>query len=133
MNNLKYKGWFLRHLIASPIIWVMIIPLFLMDFLTEIYHRICFPLYGLRYVRRKEHIKIDRHKLKYLTPLQKIQCVYCGYANGVASYLVEILAKTEQYWCGIAHKKDKNFEPPKHHKDFAKYNDEKGFKKKYIK
>jgi hypothetical protein len=35
--------------------------------------------------------------------LEKFNCMYCGYANGVASYFREVAARTEQYWCPIKH------------------------------
>ncbi len=39
----------------------------------------------------------------------------------------KIAGETEEYWCGIQHKKDKDFISPKHHKDFLKYGDKKTF------
>ncbi len=48
-------------------------------------------------------MRIDRHKLAYLSPLQKLNCVYCGYANGVLGFAREVAARTEQYWCPIQH------------------------------
>lgn len=94
----------------------------------EIYHRICFPLCGIPYVKRKDYIKIiDRAKLKYLNWLQKIYCMYCGYGNGVVRYWAKITGETEKYWCGIQHKN-----PDEYQKDFAKYGDEEDFKKKYV-
>lgn len=119
----------LNNCIAMPFVYFQVIPLVILDVSTEIFHRICFPLYGLSLVDRKKYIKIDRQKLKYLTIRQKIGCVFCGYANGVLPYTAKIAAETENYWCGIQHKKDKNFKPPEHHKNFLKYNDEKAFKK----
>ncbi|MBU1032352.1 MAG: hypothetical protein ABII13_05045 [Patescibacteria group bacterium] len=84
-------------------------------------------------MKRSSFIKIDRHKLKYLNFFQKVYCVYCGYANGVLQYWVKIAGETERYWCGIQHESSKDFVPPEHHKNFAKYGDEEDFKKKYCK
>ncbi|MBI4117569.1 MAG: hypothetical protein HY453_00595 [Parcubacteria group bacterium] len=109
----------------------MLIPTLFLDICMEIYHRICFPLYGLPYVKRSNYILIDRHRLQYLTFLQKIGCAYCGYANGVYNYAVEIAARTEQYWCGIMHEKKKGFIPPKHHANFLPYGDREAFEKRY--
>ncbi len=121
----------IKRLITFPIIGSLIIPLIVTDIWIELYHRICFPLYGIPYVKRNNYIKIDRHKLKYLNLLQKFYCVYCGYANGFVNYLVKIGAETERYWCGIQHQQGGNFIPQPHQKDFAKYNDEKDFIRKY--
>ena len=115
-----------------PFIYMMIVPLIFLDFLIEIYHRVCFFLYGIDYIKRGDYIKFDRHKLSYLTFLQKIHCTYCSYANGLLRYSSEIAANTEKYWCGIKHKPTDDFVEPKHHKDFAKYDDKEEFEKKYV-
>ena len=131
MEHLKRRKPF-RHLISAPFIYAVFIPLVLLDIILEIYHRICFPLYELPYVKRKKYIKIiDRYKLRYLTCLQKINCMYCGYANGLLHYAAEIVVRSEKYWCGIAHQKTKGFVEPKHHKEFVKYGDEKEFRKRF--
>lgn len=131
ITNTKYKA--LRHFISIPFIYIVIVPTIFMDIFLELYHRICFPLYGIEYVKRRNYIKIDRHKLKFLNPVQKINCMYCGYVNGFMGYGTEIVARTEQYWCGIQHKKSKGFIAPKHHHEFIKYDDFSGFKDTYLK
>jgi len=111
----------------------MLIPIGLADFFLEIYHRICFPLYGIKYVNRKHYIRLDRHKLEYLSFFDKINCTYCAYANGLAAYMVAIGGKTEEYWCGIKHKPHKNYHEPEHHKNFAEYANKKDYENKYCK
>lgn len=64
---------------------------------------ICFPLYGIPRVRRRDHLVFDRAHLAYLNIIEKINCAYCSYANGLASYVKEIVGRTEQYWCPIKH------------------------------
>ena len=90
-------------LITAPIIYAMIIPTLLLDLFVEVYHNICFPIYGIKKVKRKEYIVIDRHKLSYLNIIEKVHCVYCGYFNGLIAYVGEIASRTEQYWCPIRH------------------------------
>jgi len=107
----------------------MIFPLIIFDFFIEIYHHISFPIYQIVKIKRKKYIKIDRHKLKYLTFWQKFFCIYCGYANGLIHYSSVIAAKTEEYWCGIQHDKSDGFVSRSHHKKFLKYGDEKSFNK----
>lgn len=63
--------------------------------------------------------------------MQKLNCIYCGYANGVLQYIVRIVAETEKYWCAIQHEPKEEFIAPEHHKDFIAYGDEKGYKDKY--
>jgi hypothetical protein len=80
---------FIRHTISIPFIYGMGIVLVIFDIGVEIYHRICFPLYGIPLVNRKEYIKIDRVKLGYLNLVQKFNCLYCGYANGLMAILLK--------------------------------------------
>ncbi len=131
MEKKRYKGRFFRHAISAPIIYFMIIPLVMFDLFLEIYHQICFRLYSLPIVRRRDYIRIDRHRLSYLNWFEKMNCAYCGYGNGLINYASVILANTESYWCGIKHDKYKGFHAPKHHKNFSEYGNAKDFKKKY--
>lgn len=39
----------------------------------------------------------------------------------------EIFARTEEYWCGIQHQDDPEFNAPEHHVDFLPYGDEEEF------
>lgn len=75
---------------------------------------------------------MDRSRLPYLSWLQKLYCMYCGYGNGVIRYWSQIAGRTEHYWCGIQHKKIVSFVEQEHQKDFSKYDDEEDFKKKYL-
>ncbi|MEA3344115.1 MAG: hypothetical protein U9Q16_00295 [Patescibacteria group bacterium] len=133
MLYLKQSYRFIRHILIFPIISISIIPLIILDISIEIYHRISFPLYEIPFVKRRNYIRIDRHKLKYLNVAQKFYCAYCGYANGVIQYWAKIAGETERYWCGIRHKENNNFVVPEHHKNFPKHGDENSFKKKYYK
>jgi len=115
--------------LSIPFIWLPLVAILIFDVFLEIYHRISFPLFGLPVVKRSKYIKIDRHKLKYLNFIQKVNCGYCGYVNGFINYASKIIGETEKYWCGIRHKPDENFEEPQHHKDFVlDYDNEKQFR-----
>jgi hypothetical protein len=116
-----------------PVIYSMIFPLVIFDFCLEIYHQICFRLYKIPIIKRSSYIRIDRHKLQYLTRWEKLNCAYCGYANGLMHYASVIAGETEKYWCGIKHQKDPNFIPPEHHKDFLEYGDEESYNKLNVK
>jgi len=128
MDYKKYPERFWQHLISTPFIYFMIVPLVILDICLEIHHQICFRLYKIPPIKRSRYIKIDRYRLKYLTWYEKINCTYCGYANGLAQYFTAIAAETEKYWCSIKHEKDPNFIPPEHHKDFLEYGDVKGYR-----
>lgn len=89
--------------LTAPVTYSLILPVALLDLCVTLYQAICFPIYGIARVHRRDHIAIDRHHLAYLNALQKLNCVYCGYANGVLSYAREIASRTEAYWCPIKH------------------------------
>ncbi|HCU69462.1 MAG TPA: hypothetical protein DGF30_09635 [Desulfomicrobium sp.] len=89
--------------LTIPIIWFALIPAMFLDVFVMLYQLICFPVYGIPMVRRSDYIVIDRHKLKYLNWVEKCNCMYCGYFNGLMGYLREIAGRTEQYWCPIRH------------------------------
>lgn len=94
-----------RALIAltAPLIYALIVPFALLDLFVTIYQAVCFPVYGIAKVRRRDYLVFDRRYLGYLNLLEKINCAYCSYANGVIAYVREIGARTEQYWCPIKH------------------------------
>ena len=45
----------------------------------------------------------DHHHLGYLNLIEKLNCTYCSYGNGLIAYAREITGRTEQYWCPIKH------------------------------
>jgi hypothetical protein len=120
----------IRQIIAIPFILGMIVPAIFLDICITIYHTVAFPLYGIPRVKRYEYIIFDRRFLDYLNIIQKVQCLYCSYVNGLFAYAVEIAARTERYWCPLkaAHK-------PKFshgwYKDFADYGNPEEWKEKY--
>ena len=125
---------FPKHLISTPFIWLPLVAFLFLDLLITIYQAVCFPLYGLKKVKRSKYILIrDRNKLAYLSPLEKMGCMYCGYANGLLLYAKEIGGLTEKYWCGIMHENKPGFQVQNDQikRDFAAFNDPKDFKKKY--
>jgi len=93
----------LASIITAPVIYVMIVPLVLIDLSFTSFQQICFRAYGVPRVRRRDYLVIDRHRLAYLNTIEKFNCGYCGYGNGVMAYAREIISRTEQYWCPIRH------------------------------
>ena len=69
---------------------------------------------------------IDRHHLAYLNGIEKLNCVFCGYANGVFAYLREIAGRTEQYWCPIRHARRVRA-PHAHYHEFVDFGDAAGY------
>ena len=89
--------------VTAPILYLGRVPLLLLDLFIFAYQGVCFPVYGIPKVRRSDYVVLDRGDLPYLNVLEKFNCLYCGYANGVAGYFREVAARTEQYWCPIKH------------------------------
>ncbi len=129
MDYKRYPNRSWRHFFSTPFIYFQIIPLIFIDFCVEIYHHICFPLYGLPLIKRNQYIRIDRHKLQYLSLFDKVNCAYCGYANGLVRYLTAIAAATEKYWCGIKHQSGGDFINQEHQKNFLDYGNEEQYQK----
>ena len=114
------------NILTAPIIYSMIVPIALLDASFSLYQLLCFPLYGILRVRRSVYIVIDRQHLAYLNGIEKLNCVYCGYANGVLAYVREIAGRTEQYWCPIRHAKPVRT-PHAHYLEFVEYGDAEGY------
>lgn len=92
-----------RSIVTAPVIYSMIVPFVLIDIWVSVYQTICFRAYGIPRVRRSDHIAFDRGHLAYLNWIEALNCAYCSYGNGVVSYVREVAARTEQYWCPIKH------------------------------
>ncbi len=90
-------------ILTAPVIYSVIVPLVLLDLFVTVYQLICFPVYGIPKVRRQDYFVFDRGYLAYLNFVEKLNCAYCSYGNGLAAYAREIFALTEQYWCPIKH------------------------------
>lgn len=93
----------LLNIITAPVIWSCLLPALFLDLFISLYQAICFPVYSIPKVKREDYIVIDRQYLGYLNLIEKINCCYCGYFNGLIAYVQEIAARTEQYWCPIKH------------------------------
>lgn len=89
--------------LTAPVIYALLFPILLLDLSITIYQHICFRAYGLPRVKRSNYFVYDRTHLAYLNLIEKINCAYCSYGNGVMAYGREVVARTEQYWCPIKH------------------------------
>lgn len=89
--------------LTAPFIYLVAVPLALLDLCISLYQAVCFPVYGIPKVRRRDYFVFDRALLAYLNAIEKFNCAYCSYANGLIAYSREIASRTEQYWCPIKH------------------------------
>ena len=93
---------FLSWLVA-PVIYSGFVPMLLLDAFLFVYQAVCFPVYHITRAKRSDYVVLDRGDLPYLNILEKFNCFYCGYANGLMGYAREIAARTEQFFCPIKH------------------------------
>ncbi|MBF0192674.1 MAG: hypothetical protein HQL99_16290 [Magnetococcales bacterium] len=125
----RSKKSYIAIILSAPFIYALILPLSMLDLFLFFYQLVCFPIYGLPKVRRTDHISIDRGALGYLNIIEKINCLYCGYAIGLLALSREIGSMTEQYWCPIKHARDIK-DPHEIYLDFAEFGDSEGYLKR---
>src|SRR5690348_5270466 len=68
-------------LLTAPIIYALIVPFMLLDIFVTLYQAVCFPVYGIAKVKRSDYLIYDRAQLGYLNLVEKLNCLYCSYAN----------------------------------------------------
>jgi hypothetical protein len=113
--------------LTAPVIYAMIVPIVLLDLSVMLYQAICFPVYGIPKVRRRDYLVFDRHHLAYLNALEKLNCAYCSYANNAIAFVREVSARTEIYWCPIKHAR-RVLGPHPHYQGFADFGDAEAFR-----
>ena len=109
-------------IVSAPVVYAVLVPLVLLDLFVVAYQFVCFPLYGMARVRRRDYLVFDRSHLAYLNVIEKANCAYCSYANGLASFVKEVVGRTEQYWCPIKHAR-RLLQAHPYYRDFADYGD----------
>jgi hypothetical protein len=109
----------LRNIVSAPFIYVMIVPFVMLDVFLFVYQSVCFPLYRIPKVKRSNYVVVDRHHLGYLNAIEKVNCMFCGYVDGLLSYTRQIVSRTEMYWCPIKHAR-KVLDP---HRRYARFTD----------
>jgi hypothetical protein len=120
----------IRWFLSAPFIYSMIIPIVIFHIFLEIYHQITFRLCHIPLVSYKDHFVFDRRHLDYLNVLEKFNCIYCGYYNGLIGYAREI-GGHKRYWCPIKHAR-RIFDEHSQYKDFYEYLDAEGCQKERI-
>lgn len=129
------KTWFpinFKYLFSMPFIYGMLLPVFLLQIALEIYHQVCFRLYGIPLVDRKEYFIYDRQLLPHLNWWEKINCIYCSYVNNCFRYWAEIGGRTERFWCPIKYARRINNAHSQYSK-FVDYLDAENFHDKWDK
>lgn len=98
-----HQASFPASIAAAVVIYSMIVPFVFIDASVALYHAVYFRAFGLPFVRRKDHVILDRGRLAGLNFGQRMNCLYCDYANGVLSWVRAVTTVTEAYSCAIKH------------------------------
>jgi len=127
---------YIRHapiftLLTAPIIYSGIVPMLFLDLFLILYQGICFPVYGIRKATRRDHFVFDRKHLAYLNIIEKLNCAYCSYGNGLASYFRDISGRTEQYWCPIKHARRLLYAHP-YYNNFTDFGDAEAYRQELV-
>jgi hypothetical protein len=117
----------LLSVLTAPVVYSLLLPFVVLDLWVTLYQRVCFPIYGIPRVPRRRYFAIDRHKLAYLNGIEKVNCTFCSYANGLIAYVREVAARTEQYWCPIKHSRVIPM-PHSRYPVFVEYGDAQGYR-----
>ena len=107
----------------------MVIPAIIFDVVLFVYQQIAFRVFKFQFIKRSDYLHFDHHYLGYLNPIEKLNCLYCSYFNGLMQYASAIAGRTELYFCPIKHAK-KVVSEHKYYKEFLFYGDEENYQEK---
>jgi len=116
-------------MLTAPVIYSLIVPVVILDVFVMAYQAICFPIYGIPKVRRRDYLVFDRHHLAYLNIIEKINCAYCSYFNQAVAFIREVASRTEIYWCPIKHAR-RVLGPHPHYAGFADFGDANAYRER---
>jgi hypothetical protein len=115
--------------LSAPVIYSLVVPIALVDIWVMAFQAICFPIYKIPKVRRRDYLVFDRHHLAYLNIIEKVNCAYCSYANGAIAFVREVASRTEVYWCPIKHAR-RILGPHPLYQGFADFGDAEAFRER---
>ena len=116
-------------IVSSPLIYGCAVPFVMLDAAVMIYQAVCFPIYGIPKVQRKDYLIFDRGHLRYLNTIERVGCIYCSYANGLLAMIREIAGRTERHFCPIKHAR-RVMQAHTQYASFLPYGDGKAYREK---
>jgi hypothetical protein len=116
-------------ILSAPVIYLLVVPVALVDLCVMAFQAICFPVYKIPKISRRDYLVFDRHHLAYLNIIEKINCAYCSYVNGAFAFMREVAARTEIYWCPIKHAR-RVLGPHPYYQGFADFGDAEAFRER---
>lgn len=90
-------------IIAAVACYICIFPLFMIDIFIWQFQNIYFRNFQIPLIQRSQYIVLDRFSLSKLTFWQRINCLYCEYANGLIAFAKAVVNQMELYSCAIKH------------------------------
>ncbi len=119
----------LLHFLIAPLIYAMVIPAIFVDVTLFIYQQVVFRVFKFKLVKRSDYMHFDHQYLGYLNSIEKLNCLYCSYFNGLMLYASAIAGRTELYFCPIKHAK-KVVAQHMYYDEFLTYGDEEDYQEK---
>jgi hypothetical protein len=86
MTHVRRIGW-LRTAIGGGLMYVSVLEFIFLHLTTIIvlYKWLLTPLFRLKRFRIRDYIVLDRSKIEGMRAFDKLNCEFCGYANGTAN------------------------------------------------
>ena len=106
-------------LLGIFIMCICVIPMIISHMFCFVYNWIAMPLMGIPRVYFRDFLVLDRGRLSKLNAIQKLGCLYCGYANALMAWLKASANTTEAYWCAVKHNAKRKGQ--EHQEDFYAY------------
>lgn len=118
-GRVSTRHHWIRNVVSMPFIYSVLFPVLLLDLVVSIYQAVCFPLYRIPKIRRRDYIQYDRVKMEAFNWMDKLHCHYCSYVNGAIAYAGKVAGQTEKIWCPLKHLAKDNFVELTHQKNFV--------------
>lgn len=93
----------LFDIIATVSTYACLLPLIFLDISLWQFQNIYFRIMEIPLIERKKYVILDRFRLGKLSIWQRINCLYCEYANGIVGYSKAVVNQMELYSCAIKH------------------------------
>ena len=108
-NMMHLWAWFREipfvQLLSAPVVYMMVLPALLLDVMLFVYTNVVSRVFKIRFGKRSDYLVFDRQYLGYLNVVEKLNCLYCAYFNGLMQYASAVAGRTEFYFCPIKHAK----------------------------
>ena len=87
-SHIERVGWL--RVLAGGLSMYTCIPFLIIFHVTTavfLYQWLFRPLFGTRRVRWADHVILDRHRIEGIPKIDRFNCLFCGYANGLCTMI----------------------------------------------